>query len=316
MDVRPLATPLALAALALPAAGQCPEQPPVPNHQGGGTVTCPCFVPGEEAGAVFTLPASEYPIEVTKVRIGWGSQLGGAPDSLEQGIHLYAGGLPNPGAPQFSVLGPVLTDGAINEFDLQGFPGNRVIASGSFTVTLQFFNQSAGQFFAPSVVHDGNGCTGGRNVVFAIPGGWIDACSAGVTGDWVFEVLYRKAPAALQQNGSGVNPLTLSSAAGPVLGAPWSASLDCSAHAPGLGVLFGYRLPGTPIPTAIGEVLVDLMSNQVLVNAQSHGGGVATFTNTPPNNLAFCGFEFYAQGLCLGSPGNQLSNRLYVRAGS
>jgi len=45
---------------------------------------------------VFTLLACEYPVEITRARIGWGSQFGGAPQSLEEAIHIYPAGLPNP----------------------------------------------------------------------------------------------------------------------------------------------------------------------------------------------------------------------------
>lgn len=62
---------------------------------------------------------------------------------------------------------------------------------GPFTVTLEFLNSNSGNFYASTVVHDGNGCQPGKNVVFAIPGGWTDACALGVTGDWVFYVVYR-----------------------------------------------------------------------------------------------------------------------------
>ena len=89
--------------------------------------------------------------EILKVGIGWGSQFGGAPQSLEQAIHIYQGGLPNPGAPIFTLPGPLLNDGFINEFDLELIPGNKVIPSGPFTVTLEFLNQNAGDIFAPSV---------------------------------------------------------------------------------------------------------------------------------------------------------------------
>ena len=101
------------------------------------------------------LPPGDFPIEILKVGIGWGSVFGGAPDSLEQAIHIYEGGLPNPGAPMFSLLGPVLVDGVINEFDLEPLPGEIIIDSGPFTVTLEFFNQNANDVFAPTVVHDG-----------------------------------------------------------------------------------------------------------------------------------------------------------------
>jgi hypothetical protein len=161
------------------------------NYTGVGQVACPCFVAGEQAGAVFTLPPSVYPVEILRVGIGWVSQFGGSGQTVEQAVHIYAGGLPNPGTPVFSLLGPVLTDGAINEFNLAPLPGEIVIPSGPFTVTLEFFNTNVGDPFSPTVVNDGNGCQSGKNVIFAVPGGWLDACSAGVTGDWVFYVKYR-----------------------------------------------------------------------------------------------------------------------------
>jgi len=161
------------------------------NYTGGGEVVCPCFVANEQAGAVFTLPSNVYPIEILKVGIGWGSQFGGSGQTLGEAIHIYAGGLPNPGAPIFSLVGPQLTDGAINEFNLGPLPGEIVIASGPFTVALEFNSDNAGDPFAASVVLDGNGCQANKNVVFAIPGGWQNACALGVTGDWVIYVKYR-----------------------------------------------------------------------------------------------------------------------------
>ena len=175
---------------AQPARSQCAETL-FQNYTGSNQAACPCFVEGEQAGAVFTLPASAYPIEILKVGIAWGSQFGGQGQSLEQAIHIYAGGLPNPGAPIFTLDGPLLTDGAINEFNLGPIPGEIVIPSGPFTVTLEFLNANAGDFFAPSMVHDANGCQAGKNVVFAIPEGWTNSCSFGIGGDWVVYVKYR-----------------------------------------------------------------------------------------------------------------------------
>ncbi len=189
----------ALAAGPIDARAQCAEQT-LQNYTGAGEVACPCFVPNEQAGAVFTLPANQYPIEIVRVGIGWGSAFGGTGQTIEQALHVYAGGLPNPGAPIFSLLGPVLNDGFINEFNID--PANVTIASGPFTVTLEFLNDNAGDIFAPSVVHDNNGCQAGKNVVFAIPGGWTNACALGVAGDWVFYVTYR----SLAVTG-GVNPM-------------------------------------------------------------------------------------------------------------
>jgi len=173
------------------ALAQCPEEPPLQNYTGSGAVVCPCFIPGEEAGVILDVPPEMYPIEILRVGIGWGSLYGSTPQSLEDAIHIYEGGLPNPGSPVFSLFGPLLTDGAINVFDLEPSPGEVIINSGPFTVTLQFLNSNAGDPYAPSAVHDGNGCQPGKNVVYAVPGGWFDACALGVTGDWVFFVVYR-----------------------------------------------------------------------------------------------------------------------------
>jgi len=169
------------------AIAQCTESQ-ANAFQGGGTVSCPCFVTGEQAGVYFDggqIP--NFPIHITKVGIGWGSQLGGQPQSIEQAFHIYASGLPNPGGPVFTQLGPQLTDGAINEYDITI---ENVVVTGPFSVTLEFLNANAGNPFTASVVHDGNGCTPSHNLVFAIPGGWSDACTLGVTGDWVFFVKY------------------------------------------------------------------------------------------------------------------------------
>lgn len=172
-------------------AAGCPERPPLQAFTGAGRITCPCFAATEQAGVVFTAPAADYPLEVLRVGIAWGSQSGGTPASLERAIHVYAGGLPNPGSPVFTLEGPVLNDGAINQFDLEPLPGAIVIPSGPFTVALEFQTANAGNAFAPSMVHDGNGCQSGKNAVFAVPGGWHDACALGVSGDWVVFVVYR-----------------------------------------------------------------------------------------------------------------------------
>jgi hypothetical protein len=191
---------LVVAALALivvlPANGlaQCVDEPPLKNYTGSGTVACPCFVSGEQAGAVLNAPAEHYPLEILRIGVGWGSQFGGNPQQIEQAIHVYGAGLPNPGTPVFDLVGPQLADGVINEFDIEPLPGEVTIDSGPFTVTLEFLYDNVLDPYAPTVVHDGNGCQAGKNVVFAIPGGWNDACTLGVTGDWVFYVVYRHCP--------------------------------------------------------------------------------------------------------------------------
>lgn len=183
---------------------QCTQMGPVNNFTGSAQTVCPCFIAGEQAGVVLDVPANEYPIEITKIGIAWASQFGGNPSQIEQALYIYPAGLPNPGAPIFTLLGPQLADGFLNEFDLTTIPGNKVLNSGPFTVALEFLNSNSGDIFAPSVVHDGNGCQAGKNAVFANPGGWLDACLLGVTGDWVMYVYYR----SLAPN-AGVTPTSI-----------------------------------------------------------------------------------------------------------
>jgi hypothetical protein len=218
MPSSPLSAGLVLSALLLPslASGQaCVTQPPLQNYLGGGAAICPCFVAGEQAGAVFTAPAAHYPLEILKVGIAWASQLGTSGQTLEDAIHIYGAGLPNPQAVNlFELPGPLLQDGAINEYNLEPIVGEILVNSGPFTVTLEFLIDNSGQFFAPSLMMDGNGCQAGKNVIKANPGGWIDGCSAGLSGDWVFYVVYR--PVCT----SGVGDEVIVSSAPSALGVP------------------------------------------------------------------------------------------------
>lgn len=166
-------------------------------YTGAGSVTCPCFVAGEEAGTVITgIPAGDFPIEITKIGIGWGSQSGGAPATVEDNIRIYGAGLPNPssGGILYQFDAPQMIDGFINEFNVEGQgPGAVIVNSQPFTVTLKFFNSNNTPPFGPSMVHDGNGITPGRNVVFAAPplAGWWDAQTLGLSGDWVVFIKYK-----------------------------------------------------------------------------------------------------------------------------
>ena len=148
------------------------SQTTIQNYTGSAQVICPCFVPGERAGVVLQAPPQDYPLEILQVGIAWGSQFNGNPAQVEQALKIYEGGLPNPGVHIYELLGPQMTDGFINVFNLQPLPGNKIISAGPFTIALEFLNQSSGDVFASSVAHDGNGCQGGKNVVYALPARW------------------------------------------------------------------------------------------------------------------------------------------------
>jgi hypothetical protein len=171
----------------------------VQNYTGAGSITCPCFVPGEEALAVFNnVPAADFPIVITKIAIGWGSQNGGALPAVEDALVVY-NGIPSGGAqPAYMYFAPQLTDGFINEFDITTTAPTALINSGPFTVGLRFFNQvnvPSGGVYPPSTVED-NGCQPGKNrvkVVSGLPPGFYDGCALGLSGDWVIYVKYERA---------------------------------------------------------------------------------------------------------------------------
>ncbi len=184
---------------------QCEDQFPLSNTEGAGTVMCPCFVEGEEAGVVLDVPAEDYPIEIIRIGVAWGSVLGDTPNTIQSALHIYENGLPNPGARLASLEGPAFIDGFVNEFNLEERGGVR-IESGPFTVTMEFMDTNAEMLTAASMVHDGDGCQPGKNVVKAIPGGWSDACALGLSGDWVMHVIYRPVNCGDEEPGEGKEP--------------------------------------------------------------------------------------------------------------
>ncbi|MFH0945351.1 MAG: hypothetical protein V2A76_09160 [Planctomycetota bacterium] len=287
---------------------QCPEEPTLQNWTGGGTVVVPGFVAGEEAGVVLNAPAAHYPIEIVKIQIGWGSYLGGNPDSLEEAIKIYPAGLPNPGTAQFSLAGPVLVDGFINEFDISLVPGNKIINSGPFSISLELMNNST--FFGPAPVHDGNGCQSGKNMIKAIPGGWSDGCALGISGQWVMGVIYRRVnctcttTAAAITYGAG-HPGTygiplLTATNTPVIGAPVSLFISNSLGASTTSMLYlGLASQSGTIRGAPFLVVPTLSLPLGLPPA-----GMLLPINVPPNpNL--CNVSVYIQVLELDAGASQ-----------
>ena len=167
----------------------------------GAGIPLPAFVPDEVVAAWFTTPVTG---NIVGVQILWNSVFGGNPSSQETSITIYAAGsFPTPGASLAVVTAPVLTDGTINEFRFLDPPQNSValqvpVSSGqTFVVGLEILNQSSGNPFASAIEIDQDGCQGGLNSVFVIPGGWQDACLLGVTGDFGIRAIVTPEPATL-----------------------------------------------------------------------------------------------------------------------
>ncbi len=170
---------------------------------------CNCFVPGESTAATLTATCSG---DIVAVQVRWRSVFISSPPQLEDSLSILApGAFPTPGAPLLNqgavpavVQAPLLTDGIVNEFRFLDPPVNAVplkvpvTVGQNFVVALKYLNQSAGGApFLPDIVFDADGCQPGLNAVDAMPGGWVDACLVGVTGDWALRAVIDCGPPAI-----------------------------------------------------------------------------------------------------------------------
>jgi hypothetical protein len=119
----------------------------------------------------------------------------------ETAIRVYsAGTFPTPGATLATIVGPVLNDRTLNEFRFLDPPQDTVplkvpvTAGQTFAVGLELLNQSSGNLLASAIEVDQDGCQAGRNSVLAQGSGWVNACSAGVNGDWGIRAIINPIP--------------------------------------------------------------------------------------------------------------------------
>lgn len=318
--------PLTLATLA--AAGGCPEEPPLQNHTDPNFTPCPCFVAGEEFGVTVDIPAQHLPAEILKVRIYASSAFGGQPDVLGSAINIYSGGLPNPGTPIASLGGPVLSDGFINEFDLGALPGQILVATQQVTATFQFAQDNVNDFFQPTAVYDLDGCQPGKNVIFAIPGGWTDACSLGVSGDWAVSVIYRP----VNCGGNQIYCVAAANSAGPgaQIGSVGSSSvaandlvLTCTGLPSGQPGLFFYGPNQIQVPFGDGFRCVGgtifRLGPPLVADVFGNVSRPLDYTQPPMNSGpglitagAVFNFQFWNRDPAAGGSGFNLSNGLNV----
>jgi hypothetical protein len=118
--------------------------------------------------------------DVTAVRILWLSNPPTGGTTLGQYVRVsLAGAFPTPGAMQRELAGPLMTEGAFNEFTLE--PPLAIVTGQTIVVDFQFLDSPPPS--GPSLVTDTDGCQAGKNAVYAIPGGWLNLCDFGVSGD-------------------------------------------------------------------------------------------------------------------------------------
>lgn len=123
-------------------------------------------------------------------------------------------------------------------------------------------------------------------------------------------VIVETTPASLvHRNGSGVNPDVYASSALPILGSTWVATVDgTTLGASGVTVLAGFERPLPGIPTAFGELLVDVTSAPLVNDAALLLSGVATHDLAVPSDTSLSGLAVSTQVYL--SPGGTLTNAL------
>jgi len=110
-------------------------------------------------------------------------------------------------------------------------------------------------------------------------------------------------------NGSGINPVCLTSLTPPIIGTNWMIQVDASGTPGATSTFVQGRRGGTSgIFLGIGEVLIDLSTNLVFAS-EAGGGGVNVHVIAVPNVLTIVGLDVFIQGgVVAGGTISQLCN--------
>lgn len=271
----------------------------------GGTSTVQSgFVAGEIGAAWLTSPCTGT---IVAIQVFWRSQSGTFPQQFGDSIRVFSdtGNFPTPGTELMggTLIAPLMNDGVINEFrflddDLVIPVSVPVLDQQTVAITFEF--DQTPEPLGPSLNTDTDGCQSGRNSLFAIPGGWLDSCLLGVSGDFIIRAVVDCPDAGSQADLSVAQvanpseytpgqPITLTvtaSNAGPVAanavtvidtfpaeltGMQWSClpmgGASCGAQNMGTGnIITSVNLPsgGSVIYTATG--IVDVTASGVISN--------------------------------------------------
>lgn len=152
------------------------------------------FSAGEKAASWLTSPCNG---DLRAVQIYWRSPTGTAPQTIHGAIEISRSGtFPIPGALAESIVGPVLSDSALNEYRF--LDKNMTIplivpVTANETVVVALAFDVPVTAADPSVVRDTDGNQSGRNGLYAeFPAGtfsWFNSAALGVTGDWVIRAV-------------------------------------------------------------------------------------------------------------------------------
>lgn len=210
---------------------------------GSAAAICPCFTAGEEAAVWLTSPCDG---NIVAIQVFWRSFTGGGTISLEDSIIVYNGGVfPNPGSAKDTLDGPALNDGVLNEYrykdENQTIPISiPVVADEEFVVSFRFANTNNQNVLLPSIVSDGLDCQPMKNAVKVNGTTWTDACSLGVSGDWVIRAVVdcegEPTGSACLQDGTCADGMTEADAI--TMGAVWNGAGSTCAETACVGACY------------------------------------------------------------------------------
>ncbi|MEM7310047.1 MAG: hypothetical protein AAF682_25450 [Planctomycetota bacterium] len=265
---------------------------------GGGVVACQAgFIANEIGAASFDVPPSDGKILILEAQ-WWacdGSGIGFAQPRPMQ-VQVYPAGGPNPGAPVYVSPDVTATPGFLNLFPIAD--QNLTFDGGdTFTVGIQLQPSGLFQQFT-TLATDADGCQPGKSLIFAIPGGWADACSFGVSGDmFVRARVLTEGPTTYGAGtpGTGGQVPAIDSAG------PWfiggAFEVTCSNAATGTPGFLGISTAPSALPLFGGTVLIDPTAvGATFVPTVSSGAGTASLpTPIPGGNPGLIGARVYFQ---------------------
>jgi hypothetical protein len=266
---------------------------------GGGTIACQAgFASNEVGAAVFTVPPEDGKVLVLSADF-WacdGSGFGFAQPRPVQ-VEVYGAGGPDPGAPLY--VSPTITavPGFLSQWSVADV-GLAFDTGATFAVGVRLLSGGLFQNFT-TLATDADGCQAGKSLIFAVPGGWTDACALGVSGDlFVRARVLTEGPIEYGAGTSGAGGLVpdVDSTGAWMIGSG-DFTITCSDAAPSAPGFLGYSTAPASLPVLGGTVLVHPASPgaSFVPVAASPTGTAAVTAAIPGDNPALIGVHFYFQ---------------------
>lgn len=268
----------------------------LPVIGGFGQIACQAgFVSNEIGASVYTVPAGDGLVMLLE-NSWWvcdGSGFGLAQARPMQSL-VYPGGFPNPGtaiytSPQLSGQVGFLNLWPVSDAELMFNAGQ------TFTIGTKLLNGTIFQNFA-TLATDTSGCQANKNLIFAVPGGWTDACSFGVSGDmFVRTKVLTNGPVVYGTGLAGTNGVPQIGFGG----GPWYVGNDgffvkCTSVKPNAPGLVGISTGTASIPLFGGTLLIDPLG-VFYFTAIADAGGVASNAAGLPNDPNLINQHIYFQ---------------------